>query len=159
MLQLTPIGIVHTNVNENELLQERLVEGRLEIYQDFIEGMNSLDGFSHLILITFLDRVSSEARRTLKIKFRHLQRAGIPLDVLPEVGVFASDSPHRPNPIGISIVETIKFDGRFIHVHGLDVYDGTPIIDIKPYTPFRRIQNIKVPEWFSKISSYLDREP
>ena len=159
MFQLTPIGIVHISVNENELHQKVSVEGRLEIYQDFIEGMNSLDGFSHLILITFLDRVSSEARHTLKIKFRHLQRAGIPLDVLPEVGVFASDSPHRPNPIGISIIETIKFDGRFIHVRGLDVYDGTPIIDIKPYTPFRRIQSIKVPEWFSKISSYLDREP
>ena len=159
MFELIPIGIVHLGSKDEELRQKGSVEGKMEIYQDFIEGLDSLDGFSHLILITFLNRVSTETRRTLKVKFRHLQQAGVPLDALPEVGVFASDSPHRPNPIGISIVEVLKFDGRFINVRGLDVYDGTPIIDIKPYTPFRKIQNIKVPEWFSRISSYLNREP
>ena len=159
MFDLIPIGLVHIDVKDEELRRKGSVEGRIEIFQDFMEGLNSLDGFSHLILITFLDRVSTEARRTLKIRFRHLQRAGVPLNILPEVGVFASDSPHRPNPIGISIVEALKFEGRFIHVHGLDVYDNTPVIDIKPYTPFRKIQDINVPEWFSTISSYLDREP
>ena len=110
MFELTPIGVVHTCLKDEELFQAGTVEGRIEVFQDFVEGLDLLDGFSHLILITFLDKVSAEARRTLKIRFRHLQRAGLPLDVLPEVGVFASDSPHRPNPLGISIVKTLKFD-------------------------------------------------
>ncbi|MGD0329304.1 MAG: tRNA (N6-threonylcarbamoyladenosine(37)-N6)-methyltransferase TrmO [Nitrososphaeria archaeon] len=159
MFDLTPIGVVHTDVKDEDLSKSGSVVGRIEVFQDFREGLNSIEGFPHLILITFLDRVSVEAGRTLKIRFRHLQQAGLPPDILPEVGVFASDSPKRPNPVGVSIVKTLEFDGRFIKVSGLDVYDGTPVIDIKPYTPYRRIQYIKVPEWFSKISLYLDREP
>jgi len=159
MFELIPIGLVHTNIKDEELHQKGSVDGIIEIFPEFKEGLDALNGFSHLILVTYLDRVGVEDRRTLKIRFRHLQRAGVPLNVLPEVGVFASDSPHRPNPIGISIVEVQKFDEGFIHVRGLDVYDGTPVIDIKPYTPFRKVQNINVPEWFSKISSYLNREP
>ncbi len=159
MFELTPIGVVHTGLKDEELFQAGTVEGKIEVFQDFVEGLDLLDGFSHLILITFLNKVSAEARRTLKIRFRHLQRAGLPLDVLPEVGVFASDSPHRRNPLGISIVKTLKFDPPFIHVRGLDLYDGTPVIDIKPYTPYRSIQDVEVPEWFSKITSYIDGEP
>jgi tRNA-Thr(GGU) m(6)t(6)A37 methyltransferase TsaA len=159
MFELKPIGVVHTDFKDTELSKLGAVEGRIEVFQEFAEGLDSLEGFSHLILITFLDKVSDNARRTLKVRFRHLQQAGLPPDILPEVGVFASDSPHRPNPIGVSIVKVLKFEGSSIRVQGLDVYDLTPVIDIKPYTAYRKVEGIKVPMWFLQISSYLDREP
>ena len=159
MFELSPIGIVHTDVKDDTLRQRGSIEGRVEVYPEFVKGLDMLEGFSHLILITFLDKVDTESRKVLKVRFRHLQQAGVPFEILPEVGVFASDSPHRPNPIGLSIIQVVRFEGQNIHVLGLDVYEGTPVIDIKPYTPFRRVDDIRVPDWFSRIVSYIKKEP
>jgi len=65
---------------------------------------------------------------------------------LPLVGVFALGSPSRPNPIGLSLVELLKIDKRFLTVKGLDYFDGTPVLDIKPYRSDYRVDTFRVPD-------------
>jgi tRNA (Thr-GGU) A37 N-methylase len=76
---------------------------------------------------------------------------GFSEEELPEVGVFCTDSPHRPNPIALTITELSERNGRFLKVKNLDLFDKTPVLDIKPYTPSRLIQKIKLPGWYQKI--------
>jgi tRNA-Thr(GGU) m(6)t(6)A37 methyltransferase TsaA len=150
---------VHVNVEDKIVRLSKNVEGVIEIFEEFSEGLYNIRGFSHLILLTFLHKIGLESRRVLKVRLRHAIEMGVPEQLVPEVGVFACDSPSRPNPIGVSIIEVLDIEGRFIHARGLDVFDGTPVIDIKPYTPYRKVEMINVPEWFSNITKYLGREP
>jgi len=151
-ITLKPIGVVHTRFSDEEVKNSLDgVEGVLEIFKDFSEGLEGINGFSHLLVTAFLDRVNEEQRKILKVRFRRLVKFGFKLEELPQVGVFCSDSPHRPNPIGITIVEVIKREGRFLHVKGLDFFDGTPILDLKPYTPKRVVTEIKLPVWYRKL--------
>jgi len=150
-ITLKPIGVVHTSCSIEEIKKAHGVEGVIEIFSQFSEGLNCIDGFSHLFVIAFLNQVSEEQRKVLKVKFRRLVKLGLTLEELPEVGVFCSDSPHRPNPIALTIVELTERKGRFLHVRNLDLYDGTPILDLKPYTPDRRVEELKLPEWYREI--------
>ncbi len=123
-----PIGIIHTpfggvDGTPNQPTAGKGVEGIIEIEPEYIEGLSDLEGFSHIILIYHFHL---SADYSLKIKpFRHNHLRG----------VFSTRSPRRPNPIGLSIVRLVKIDGRKIHVKDLDVVDGTPLLDIKPYIP------------------------
>jgi len=96
-------------------------EGVLEILPEFELGLTDLEGFSHLFVLWVFDR--SEGFELLGTP---------PVDDRPH-GVFATRSPRRPNPIGLTVVQLLRRDGRFVHVRGVDMLDGTPILDIKPY--------------------------
>jgi tRNA-Thr(GGU) m(6)t(6)A37 methyltransferase TsaA len=96
-------------------------EGVLEIMPEFELGLTDIEGFSHLFVIWAFDR--SEGFALLGTP---------PSDIRPH-GVFATRSPRRPNPIGLTVVELLRRDGRLLHVRGVDMLDGTPILDIKPY--------------------------
>jgi tRNA-Thr(GGU) m(6)t(6)A37 methyltransferase TsaA len=101
----------------------RGVQGEIEIKEEFIPGLRDLEGFSHIILIYHF----------------HLSR-GFSLEVKPFLddrmhGVFATRAPKRPNPIGISVVELVKIDGKKLHIKDVDIVDGTPLLDIKPFVP------------------------
>ncbi|WP_367834168.1 tRNA (N6-threonylcarbamoyladenosine(37)-N6)-methyltransferase TrmO [Vulcanisaeta sp. JCM 16159] len=153
-LFLRPIGIVRHGLNDDVIrASSEGVDGVIEVFEEFADGLRGIDGFSHLILISLFNKVNREQRRVLVVKPRRLIKFGINPEELPEVGVFATDSPHRPNPIGLSIVRLIGRDGRFLRVSGLDLFDGTPILDIKPYTPDRSISasDLKAPEWYSRL--------
>lgn len=155
-LQLKPIGIVHVNLSDEEVKASlKGVEGIIEVYDEFAEGLHGIDDFSHLIVVALLHKVSESQRKTLKVKPRRLKLLGLKGEDVPEVGVFCTDSPHRPNPIALTIVELVEVSGRFLKVRGLDLFDGTPILDIKPYTPSRRIEEIKLPEWYQKVLEKL----
>ncbi len=148
-IKLKPIGIVHVRYSDEEIKSSlKGVEGIVEIFPEYEEGLKGIDGFSHIILIAYLHKVPEEHRKTLIIRFRRFLRFGFKLKELPMVGVFASDSPVRPNPIALTIVELIKRKGRILYVKGLDLFDKTPIIDVKPYTPSRIIENIRLPKWY-----------
>lgn len=154
--QLKPIGIVHVNLSDEEVKASvEGVEGIIEVYDEYAEGLHGIDGFSHLIVISLLHKVSEIQRRTLKVRPKRLKLLGLKEEDIPEVGVFCTDSPHRPNPLALTIVKLVKVDGRFLKVKGLDLFDGTPVLDIKPYTPSRRIEIIKLPEWYQKILDKL----
>lgn len=96
-------------------------EGVLEILPEFEAGLQDIEGFSHLYVIWVFDR-AGEAELI----------GGPPSDDRPH-GVFATRSPRRPNPIALTVVELLRRDGRSLHVRGVDMLDGTPILDIKPY--------------------------
>ncbi len=96
-------------------------EGVLEIEPEFAAGLQDIDGFSHLYVIWVFDRSDK------------VELVGTPpCDERPH-GVFASRSPYRPNPIALTVVELLRREGRKLHVRGIDMLDGTPILDIKPY--------------------------
>ncbi len=116
----------------------RNVEGRVIVYDAFAEGLKDIEGFSHLILLYHFHK--SRPWKPLVTPF---------LDKT-EHGVFATRAPARPNPIGLSIVELLDRDGPILRVRGVDVVDGTPLLDIKPYVPeFDARENVRI-GWLEK---------
>jgi tRNA-Thr(GGU) m(6)t(6)A37 methyltransferase TsaA len=121
-----PIGFVRSPYKDTADVPKGLgakheVEGTLEILPEFEAGLKDIEGFSHLIVLWEFDRVEGydlEARP--------------PSDDRPH-GVFATRSPYRPNPIGLTVVELLRREGARLHVRGVDMLDGTPILDLKPY--------------------------
>ena len=127
-IELRPIGIIRSPhaVPEETPIQPAFARGavgRAEVFPEFADGLDDLDGFSHIYLIYHLHK-AGPARLSV-IPF---------LDDAPH-GVFATRAPSRPNPIGLSIVRLLKRDGAILHLDELDVLDGTPLLDIKPYVP------------------------
>ncbi len=95
--------------------------GILEIKPEFELGLKDIEGFSHLFVIWLFDRAEG------------FELVGIPPTDDREHGVFATRSPRRPNPIGLTVVRLLRREGALLHVKGVDMLDGTPILDIKPY--------------------------
>ena len=123
-----PIGIIHSPFKENVGVPRQAVgasdiNGTIEIFDEFSAGLKDLDGFSHIVVIFHLHMVK---RPSLK--------AYPPWDGR-EHGVFATRSPYRPNPIGVSVVSLESVDKNILHISGIDMADGSPVLDIKPYVP------------------------
>lgn len=127
-IEFTQIGVIHSPFTD--LAQMPIqpggglsAPGSIEIFPEYAEGLRDLDGFSHIILLY------------------HLHKAGKPrLLVTPFLdakahGVFATRAPVRPNPIGLSVVRLDRIEGNLLFVDGLDILDGTPLLDLKPYIP------------------------
>ena len=87
----------------------------------------------------------------LKVKPKRAIRRGFTLEELPTLGVFALDSPTRPNPIGLTLVRLLKRQGKRLFVAGIDLFDGTPVVDIKPYQPDYQVKKYAMPEWHLKL--------
>jgi tRNA-Thr(GGU) m(6)t(6)A37 methyltransferase TsaA len=147
-----PIGVIHIRASEAEVKEKGSREGEIEIYPEFADGLDGIDGYSHLFVLVYFDRLRPEQIGPLKVKPRGLLRRGFKLEELPELGVFALDSPTRPNPIGLTLVRVIKRQGNRIFVQGLDFFDGTPVLDIKCYRPQYRVDEYTLPEWFQKLA-------
>ena len=126
---MRPIGHVSSPYKDASEIPRGLgakheTEGWLEIDPEFETGLTDIEGFSHLIVLWVFDRLSAPDR---------LELIGTPpADNRPH-GVFATRSPRRPNPIGFTVVELVDREGRSLDVRGLDMLDGTPILDLKPY--------------------------
>lgn len=123
---MQPIGYVRSPYSGTEDIPKGLgakheAEGFLEIREEFAPGLTDIEGFSHLYVIWAFHR--SEGCKLLGTP---------PSDDRPH-GVFATRSPRRPNPIGLTVVELLGREGRALRVRGIDMLDGTPILDIKPY--------------------------
>ncbi|HQH21161.1 MAG TPA: tRNA (N6-threonylcarbamoyladenosine(37)-N6)-methyltransferase TrmO [Thermoleophilia bacterium] len=133
-LTLTPVGVIHSEHNEPGRTPIQPVcahgsRGVVEVFPEYEEALDDIEGFSHLHLIYWLHR-ASEATNA---------RSGVrPLKVVPFLddvprGVFATRSPVRPNPLGLSVVRLVERRGRRLILDDVDVLDGTPLLDIKPY--------------------------
>lgn len=124
----TPIGVVHSPFKEPrgvpiQSAVARDIQGSVEIFPEYAEGLKDIEGFSHIILIFHF----------------HLSK-GFSLKVKPYLddklrGVFVTRAPSRPNPIGMSIVRLIRREGATLYIQNVDIVDGTPLLDIKPYVP------------------------
>ena len=126
MFTSRPIGFVRSPFKETSEVPKGLgakheAEGTLEILPEFEQGLTDIDGFSHLIVLWEFDRSDG------------FELVGTPpCDDRPH-GVFATRSPRRPNPIGLTVVRLLRREGGMLYVRGVDMLDGTPILDIKPY--------------------------
>jgi tRNA (adenine37-N6)-methyltransferase len=123
---MRPIGFVRSPYTDTAQVPRGVgakheVDGVLEILPELEAGLTDIEGFSHLFVIWVFHR--SEGPNLLPTT---------PADDRPH-GVFSSRSPRRPNPIGLTVVRLIRREGPRLHVHGVDMLDGTPILDIKPY--------------------------
>jgi len=140
-IEFTPIGIIHTPFKtiENIPIQPaagKTIEGWIEIFDEYTEGLSDLDGFSHIYLLFHLHRSKNYSLKLIPF-----------LDTVKR-GVFSTRSPARPNPLGLSIVEIVSIHDNIINIKGIDILDGSPLIDIKPYVPdFEVTKNIKK-GWF-----------
>jgi tRNA-Thr(GGU) m(6)t(6)A37 methyltransferase TsaA len=147
-----PIGVIHTQGSDAEVREKGDLEGELEIFPEFADGLEGIDGYSHLFVVIYFDRLRPDQIGPLKVKPRGLVRRGFKLEDLPELGVFALDSPTRPNPIGLTLVRLLRRDGNRLAVKGLDFFDGTPILDIKGYRDQYRTDQFELPAWFRKLA-------
>lgn len=156
-INFTPIGVVRTKLCDEDVKtkQPSDLEAEIEVFKNYAEGLEAIDGFSHLIVIFYLHKVTEKQRQLLKAQPRRLIKYGLTLEDLPSVGVFCLDSPHRPNPIGLSVVKLLWRKDCTLKVKGLDAFNKTPILDLKPYSPQRKIKNFKLPEWYNRILSKI----
>lgn len=141
--KVNPIGKVH--VTEEGM--------SIELEAQYIAGLRALDGFTHINVVWwFSDNDTEEARKVLETPR--------PYAKAPEVmGIFATRAPYRPNPIAITIVPVnhIDYDKGIIKVGYIDANDGTPVLDIKPYTPcMDRVENVGVPDWCRHWPSFME---
>ena len=124
---MRPIGVIRTPFTETQGMPIQptfsQAAGRVEVFTEYAEGLQDLETFSHVILIYALHRSNGYALRVKPF-----------LDDVAH-GLFATRYPGRPNPIGLSIVRLLSRRENLLEVEGIDVLDGTPLLDIKPYVP------------------------
>jgi len=137
VISFKPIGIIHSghyveNQTPIQPVYAKNCPAQVEIFPEFAEGLRDLDGFSHIYLIYHFHR-AKPAKLRVKPFLQDIER-----------GVFATRSPSRPNAIGLSIVELVRREGNVLYINGVDILDGTPLIDIKPYVErFDRIKTLR----------------
>jgi tRNA-Thr(GGU) m(6)t(6)A37 methyltransferase TsaA len=127
------IGVVEKTLSD---------ESQIKIHSKFKDGLKGVEQFSHLIILYWLHLRDTESdRSTLQVYPRRHK-------VKIKTGVFACRSPSRPNPLGLCVVELIDADGCTLTVRGLDAFDETPVVDIKPYlSRADSVHDAEVPEW------------
>lgn len=127
-IEYKPIGIIHSPFNELEGMPIQPVGaagvmGSVEVFPEYEPGLKDLDGFSHLILLYHF-----HLSRNFKLQL-------VPFMDSNERGLFATRAPARPNPIGFSVVKLLNIEGGILYIENVDIVDGTPVLDIKPYVP------------------------
>ena len=142
-VELRPIGFVKTEAIGKEVRDKGNVS-KVILREDLAEALDGIEDFSHLLVIFWMHKISKEERRTMKVHPRG--RRDMPL-----LGVFATRSPYRPNPIGTTLVEFLEVEGHILTVRGLDAFDGTPVLDIKPFDYRDMTGDARVPEWWMRL--------
>ena len=136
MIAMRSIGKVHSPYKDTSEIPKGCgarhdATGVLEIDPEFEAGLTDIEGFSHLYVLWLFDRVDG-----------YDLISAPPTDTSTH-GVFATRSPRRPNPIGLTVVQLLRREGRLLHAAGLDMLDGTPILDIKPYLTSVPVEELK----------------
>jgi len=146
IIQYKPIGVIHSpfKVPRDTPIQPafaRDIEGTVEIFPEYAEGLTDIEGFSHIILIYHFhlsNKFSLKVKPYLDDRLR---------------GVFATRAPVRPNPIGISIVRLDRVVREKLYIRDIDIIDGTPLLDSKPYVPeFDTRETVKIGWLASKLN-------
>ncbi|MHC1573558.1 MAG: tRNA (N6-threonylcarbamoyladenosine(37)-N6)-methyltransferase TrmO [Candidatus Syntropharchaeales archaeon] len=143
-IKYKPIGIIHSPFKESkgtpvQPTSAKGIEGIIEVFPEYAEGLKDLEGFSHIILIYHF-HLSKEP--SLKVKPF--------MDSNKMHGVFSTRAPSRPNPIGISVVHLLRIERNILHVQDVDIIDGTPLLDIKPYVPEFDVRKADRIGWLEK---------
>jgi len=142
------IGTIHTPFNKLEDMpiqptSDKSEPGFIEIFPEFVEALKDLEGFSHIYLLYHFHIVGQ-----VKLTVTPF------LDKEPR-GIFATRAPSRPNPIGLSLVELVRVENNLVHVDRVDVLNGTPLLDIKPFVPaFENTDNVRT-GWLEKVKDQV----
>ncbi len=140
-MTLKAIGFVRNEIKQPVIGGEEEVVSDIVVDESLTEALDRLDEFSHIIVLYWLHRVATTAQPPLKAHPMGRQE-------LPLVGLFATRSPNRPNPLGKTTVRLLERQGNVLKVKGLDAIDGTPVVDIKPYNPgYDSVADAKVAPW------------
>jgi tRNA (adenine37-N6)-methyltransferase len=139
-----PIGVVHS---EHTMVEKTPIQpvyakgckGYIEVFPEFALGLQDLEGFSHIYLIYHFHQ-SPQVKLIVKPFLQDSER-----------GVFATRQPYRPNAIGLSVVKLIGREGNILHLDGMDILDGTPLLDIKPYTAKFDLHDVKKNGWQDEV--------
>jgi tRNA-Thr(GGU) m(6)t(6)A37 methyltransferase TsaA len=152
--RVQPIGYVRrpgVTQPDPEAFYDPATETALDVLPRWADALDGIDEYSHLLVVFWLDR----ARRARKARRQHPEGRA----VLPEVGFFATRSPRRPNPIGLSTPRLLRREGNTLWVSGIDAWPSTPILDIKGYTPRDDLRaEATVPEWLERLWASHDAE-
>jgi tRNA-Thr(GGU) m(6)t(6)A37 methyltransferase TsaA len=140
-IELRPIGFVsRTLPNEND--RDRSLVTKVVLDEHLAPALDGIEDWSHIYVIFWLDRVVRTEEPVL-----HHPSSGL--------GIFAARSPIHPNPIGLTLVELVKREENVLWVRGLDAYDGTPVLDIKPYPDWEQdlivVTDFRIPQWLTRI--------
>jgi tRNA (adenine37-N6)-methyltransferase len=142
MIEMRPIGFMsRASLGENE--RDRSLVAKVVFNEDLAPALDGIEEWSHVYVIFWLDRVVHTAEPQL-----HHQGDSL--------GIFAARSLIHPNPIGLTLVELVKREGNALWVRGLDAYDGTPVLDIKPYPDWEHghllvVTDFRIPGWLARI--------
>ena len=142
-IKYTPIGVIHSQFKEPKGIPiqpsvAKGIEGTIEVFPEYAEGLQDVEGFSHIILVFHFHLVR---KSSLKVK---------PYLDNKNRGVFSTRAPSRPNPIGISVVRLDKIEKTLLQILDVDIVDGTPLLDIKPYVPAFDVQETVKIGWLEK---------
>lgn len=141
VIKMKAIGVIHSPFKDKKDMPIQpayagKAKGQVVVYSEYEEGLKDIDGFSHIKLVYYFHLADSGKDIKLRRK---------PFMDKEAHGIFAIRHFSRPNPIGISVVKLIGVDGNVLEVEGIDVVDGTPLLDIKPYVPgFRAPGRVKI---------------
>jgi len=127
-IKFKPIGIIYSPFNEPHGVPiqpsgAKGIEGSIEVFPGYVEGLTDIEGFSHIILIYYFHLSKNTSLTVIPYLDSHVR------------GVFSTRAPGRPNHVGISVAELTKVEGKRLYVKDIDIVDGTPLLDIKPYVP------------------------
>ena len=148
---LEPIGWVRNSITTSQEVVWEETESQVVIEERFSDALEGLEEFSHVIVLFWLHRKKQEPP---PLKIRPEMTEDMPL-----VGVLATRAPVRPNPIGLTVVELLERQGNTLRVRGLDAYDGTPVLDIKPYLPRGDlVEKARVAPWVKRLWESVSRE-
>ncbi|ACB40113.1 tRNA (N6-threonylcarbamoyladenosine(37)-N6)-methyltransferase TrmO [Pyrobaculum neutrophilum] len=137
MYSVVPIGHVRHGYSDDEVKRRGAVDAVIEVLPEFEAGLAGVEEYSHIIMVAYLHKFRG---RPLVVRPKRVQGA-------PEVGVFATDSPDRPNPIAVTVARLVRREGRLLYVEGVDLFDGTPVLDIKGFSPKRCPEGARAPWW------------
>ena len=141
-IKIKPIGFVKNNIKEPRFGDFANEISEIIVDEKFTEALDGIDDYSHVIIVYWMDKVKDYV-----IKHQPQGNPNVPI-----VGIFACRCPRRPNPIAITTVKLVGHKENKIIVKGLDVIDGTPVIDIKPYWPqYDKVEDGKIPDWVNKL--------
>ena len=143
VIRLRPVGFVRRldageNVRDLSLACKIVLDKRLK------KALDGITGFSHLFVVFWMHRVRETDRHMLKVHPRGRKDMRL-------LGVYASRTAYRPNPIGLTVVKLLHRHGHVLTVQGLDALEGTPVLDIKPYDAWDSVRNAKVPRWWLRL--------
>jgi tRNA-Thr(GGU) m(6)t(6)A37 methyltransferase TsaA len=142
-IAMEPVGYVKTSAVGDEV-KDKTLTSEVIINPDLASALEGIAEYSHVFVLFWLSEVTAEQRRILKVHPRGRKD-------LPLMGVFAVRTNLRPNPIGLTLVELVKVEGNVLTVRGLDAFNNTPVLDIKPFDSWDIAENPRVPKWWIKL--------